>query len=234
MGGGGLGEVSPDGKWYWDGHSWLSTVSPDGKFRWDGTSWVPVSARPAAAGSWVAAHPLRVAAIGGGALAAFLIIAMIIGAAVSAGSTPSGRTQLVTAQLQTPTPSNDSSPTPTVAQLASPSPTPSPSPRPSPSASPSPSLTPVAAAPAPPPPAPPPAQNTCGAPSNPWGYNFCGGNLIYSPPGSFCQYFNCIPSFWKSTNGYVDECKDGTYSHSGGRQGACSYHGGEWRPLYGP
>jgi len=56
--------------------------------------------------------------------------------------------------------------------------------------------------------------------------------LIYSPPANFCSYFNCIKSFWTSTKGYVDECVDGTYSHSGGRQGACSYHGGELRPLY--
>jgi hypothetical protein len=74
--------------------------------------------------------------------------------------------------------------------------------------------------------------NTCGAPANPWGYNFCVGGLIYSPPSDFCSYFNCIPSFWTSTKGYVDECNDGTYSHSGGRSGACSYHGGERRPLY--
>src|SRR5207253_5811985 len=54
----------------------------------------------------------------------------------------------------------------------------------------------------------PPTQrpaNLCGAPSNPWGYNFCGGSLIYSPPSNFCDYFNCIPSFWESTKGYVDE-----------------------------
>jgi hypothetical protein len=80
----------------------------------------------------------------------------------------------------------------------------------------------------------PPAANTCGAPSNPWGYNFCGGNYIYSPPGTFCSYFSCIPSFWKSTNGYVEQCVDGMFSHSGGRQGSCSYHGGNQRPLYGP
>jgi hypothetical protein len=79
----------------------------------------------------------------------------------------------------------------------------------------------------------PPATNTCGAPSNPWGYNFCGGNYIYSPPGSFCSYFSCIPSFWKSTNGYVEQCADGMYSHSGGRSGSCSYHGGNKQPLYG-
>jgi hypothetical protein len=35
----------------------------------------------------------------------------------------------------------------------------------------------------------------------------------------FCSYFNCIPSFWQSTNGYGEECHDGTYSHSGGRSG---------------
>jgi hypothetical protein len=78
-----------------------------------------------------------------------------------------------------------------------------------------------------------PPANTCGAPSNPWGYNFCGGSLIYSPPSTFCDYFTtCIPSFWESTKGYVEECSDGTYSHSGGRSGSCSDHGGNRRPLY--
>jgi len=74
----------------------------------------------------------------------------------------------------------------------------------------------------------------CGAPANPWDYNFCVGNVIYSPPSNFCSYFNCIASFWISTNGYVAECIDGTYSHSGGVQGACSSHGGVWRALLGP
>lgn len=78
---------------------------------------------------------------------------------------------------------------------------------------------------------PPPAFNYCGAPANPWHYNFCAGNVIYSPPSNFCSYFPCIPSFWKSTNGYAEECVDGMYSHSGGRSGACSYHNGELRPL---
>ena len=102
---------------------------------------------------------------------------------------------------------------------------------------PSPASSPVAppAAPQPPaPPPPPPAQNTCGAPANPWGYNFCGGNLIFTPPSNFCGYFACIKSFWTYTNGYVDQCNDGLYSHSGGVRGACSYHGGERRPLYSP
>lgn len=81
------------------------------------------------------------------------------------------------------------------------------------------------------PPPPPPAFNYCGAPANPWHYNFCGGSVITAVPSSFCSYFPCIPSFWKSTNGYAEECVDGKYSHSGGRAGACSYHDGELRPV---
>src|SRR5438874_2691578 len=34
----------------------------------------------------------------------------------------------------------------------------------------------------------PPAPVTCGAPANPWGYNFCGGGkYIYGPPNIFCS-----------------------------------------------
>jgi len=87
------------------------------------------------------------------------------------------------------------------------------------------------APPPPPPPPPPPQAATCGAPANPDGYNFCGrGGLIYNFPADFCNYFNCIPNYPNGT-GYVDECSDGTYSHSGGRPGACSHHGGETRPV---
>ena len=117
------------------------------------------------------------------------------------------------------------------------SPTPTRAPTPVPTVAPTPQPTPKPATPAPVPatPAPaPPAANTCGAPSNPWGYNFCGGNYINSPPASFCSYFNCIASFWKSTNGYVEQCADSMFSHSGGRQGSCSSHGGNRQPLYGP
>lgn len=31
-----------------------------------------------------------------------------------------------------------------------------------------------------------------------------------------------------------EECQDQTYSHSGGRSGSCSYHGGNWRALLQP
>jgi hypothetical protein len=94
-----------------------------------------------------------------------------------------------------------------------------------------PTARPTAAPTAQPTPRPTAAPNTCGAPANPFGYDFCGGGVIASPPSNFCDYFNCIPSFWNSTNGYVEECADATYSHSGGRSGSCSSHGGNRRPL---
>jgi hypothetical protein len=43
---------------------------------------------------------------------------------------------------------------------------------------------------------------------------------------SFCQTHSCIPNFYNG-NGYVVQCADGMWSHSGGEPGACSYHGGE-------
>ena len=84
--------------------------------------------------------------------------------------------------------------------------------------------------------APAPAPSTtCGAPANPWGYNFCGnGTRVRTPDPSLCSYFQCIPSFWKQTNEYVAQCRDGLLSHSGGVSGACSGHHGEAQPLYGP
>jgi len=148
-----------------------------------------------------------------------------IGGAVSAVTSPSAAT--------TDVPTVEPSSAPTASATAPPTEPPTAPPTAAPTAPPTPRPTPVPT----PPPTPPPTQpppNTCGAPANPWGYNFCAGNAIYSPPLNFCDYFNCIPSFWKSTNGYVEECADATYSHSGGRSGACSSHGGELQELYGP
>ena len=102
---------------------------------------------------------------------------------------------------------------------------------PAPAAPAAPSPVPAAAPPSTPAPA---ASSSCGAPANPWGYNYCGGNRIYSPPSNLCSYFSCIPSFWNQTNGYVVQCRDGLLSHSGGVRGSCSSHQGESRPLYGP
>jgi len=55
--------------------------------------------------------------------------------------------------------------------------------------------------------------------------------LIHSPDSNVCDYFNCIDNF-SNGKGYMVECNDGTYSMSGGRSGACSYHKGEERPVY--
>ncbi len=185
--------------------------SPDRRYWWNGQKWVP--ALPTA--MWI---------VPGGFLAALLLVVV-----------------LWTTSLNTPPGSNnpggsvaDVQSSPSDLSAASPAVTPSTAPRISPSPlPPSPKATPrtVRATPRTVPPAAPP--NTCGAPANPFGYDFCPpASVIYSPPSSFCGYFNCIPSFWDSTKGYVEECHDGTYSHSGGRPGACSYHGGELRPLY--
>ncbi|HEX2680885.1 MAG TPA: hypothetical protein VHQ03_06290 [Candidatus Dormibacteraeota bacterium] len=110
---------------------------------------------------------------------------------------------------------NSASPQPPAIPTPSPSPTPTPSPSP------------------PPAPSPPAAVNLCGAPANPWNYNFCGGNHITSPDPAICQYFACIASFWNGT-GYVVQCVDGKLSKSGGHSGVCSQHGGYLRDLYSP
>jgi hypothetical protein len=75
--------------------------------------------------------------------------------------------------------------------------------------------------------------HVCGDPLNPWCYSVTsGGSVIYNPPGTLCNFLNCISSFWSYTNGYVEQCANGEFSHSGGVQGSCSQQGGNWRPLY--
>jgi hypothetical protein len=108
--------------------------------------------------------------------------------------------------------------------------TPTPSPAPVAPAQPVPAATSTPVAP----PAASTTASTCGAPSNPWGYTFCGGSPVTVPPANFCSVFTCIQSFWDSTNGYVVQCQDGMFSHAGGRQGACSRNGGPARTLYSP
>lgn len=120
-----------------------------------------------------------------------------------------------------PTPIAEATPSPTPIPTATPSPTPTPTPTRAPTTAPIPMATHSPAA----------AKDLCGAASNPWGYNFCGGSTISEPPDAFCQYFSCIGKFWKG-QGYVIECSDGMYSRSGGIQGSCSSHGGNLRPLY--
>jgi hypothetical protein len=87
--------------------------------------------------------------------------------------------------------------------------------------------------PLPPTPVPPTPKPCTTLNCNPWGYSFSGTTLTYNPPSAFCSYFACIANFWNG-NGYVVECADERYSKSGGIQGACSQHGGVFRPLYAP
>jgi len=79
---------------------------------------------------------------------------------------------------------------------------------------------------------PAPTQPPTGTNGNPWGYSFAPGNLIYSPAAGFCSYFGCVSTFWTATRGYVVECANGLYSHSGGVRGACSRDGGPSAILY--
>jgi hypothetical protein len=44
--------------------------------------------------------------------------------------------------------------------------------------------------------------------------------------GDFCTTHSCIGD-WTNPSGYIVQCADGTWSHSGGVSGACSWHGGE-------
>ncbi len=154
------------------------------------------------------------------AVAAVCALCVMVGSAAcgspetgrAPGSTPSSA--ITVASPPTPTASPTTVTTPTSAPTAAPTATAAPPP---------PTSAPVAAA--------PPPRNLCGAPSNPWGYNFCGGATISSPPADFCSYFACIKNF-PYGRGYVEECSDGMYSKSGGISGSCSYHGGNLRPLY--
>jgi hypothetical protein len=172
----------------------------------------------------------------GGLSAALSIIGLCVAFAVTGcgnTGTPTAADQQVTTQ-STPTPSDLALDSPsaavvTTAPATSAAPTSAPA---KPPAAPAPST--HAAAPA-------PARTTaaavtkpslCGAPSNPFGYNFCGrGGYINSPAGTVCSYFDCIANFYNG-RGYMVECNDGTYSMSGGIRGACSYHGGVRRPVY--
>jgi hypothetical protein len=81
------------------------------------------------------------------------------------------------------------------------------------------------------------ATPTQGVNGNPYGYDFnpTNGNEIYDEiPGDFCHYFKCTSDFWSNRplGGYVVECQDGYFSHTGGTKYACQNDGGVKRILY--
>lgn len=52
------------------------------------------------------------------------------------------------------------------------------------------------------------------------------GSYAHAGDAAFCSNHQCISNF-PNGNGYVVQCADSTWSHSGGLSGACSDHGGE-------
>jgi hypothetical protein len=170
----------------------------------------------------------------GGLSAAVSILGLCVAFAVTGCGSVGGTGAPVAAEQQATT---QSIPTPEVSAFDSPSAV-------EVTTAPATSAAPTSAVPKPPAPSthsavPAPARTTaaakpslCGAPQNPFGYNFCGrGGYIHSPAGTVCSYFHCIASFGKG-RGYMVECHDATYSMSGGISGACSDHHGVLQPVY--
>ena len=158
-------------------------------------------------------------------LAALLLLGLAAcGEATGTGSTTSSSSPLAVGGGDTGTSSSSTTTAPTAAPTAAPTPPPTATPAPTPTPTPVPTQPPPTAA---------PVADTCGAPQNPWGYGFCSGSTISNPPGNFCSYFSCISNFWNG-RGYVEQCKDGMFSKSGGISGSCSYHGGNRQALLQP
>ena len=52
------------------------------------------------------------------------------------------------------------------------------------------------------------------------------GSYSHSTDAQFCSTHRCI-AYFPHGRGFIVQCVDDEWSHSGGIQGACSYHGGE-------
>ncbi|MEU3452837.1 hypothetical protein ABZ671_04435 [Micromonospora sp. NPDC006766] len=77
----------------------------------------------------------------------------------------------------------------------------------------------------------PVAESRCGAPDNPYGYDFCGGQRIRTPDRGVCDWFDCVPDFW-SGRGWLVQCHDGTVSLTGGQRDSCTGHRGFRRTVW--
>ncbi|MET7965411.1 hypothetical protein [Micromonospora sp. NPDC005305] len=77
----------------------------------------------------------------------------------------------------------------------------------------------------------PAAERRCGAPANPYGYDFCGGTRIRKPARGVCDSFDCVPGFW-SGRGWLVQCRDGTVSLTGGRRDSCADNQGYHRTFW--
>lgn len=160
--------------------------------------------------------------LGLGCSTLLLILAMCVCSSVAANTgsrtgTPVADAQPTAARTPPPTIAPTTIPTSAVKQTA-----PTPIPTKAPTLRPAPTQPPVAQ----------PTAAPTGVNGNPWGYNFVPGNEITNPPATFCSYFSCVTTFWTKINGYVAECGNGEYTHSGGVSGACSRDGGVAQALY--
>ncbi|MGK5520367.1 hypothetical protein ACSNN9_13530 [Micromonospora sp. URMC 107] len=77
----------------------------------------------------------------------------------------------------------------------------------------------------------PAREPRCGAPANPMGYDFCGGDRVRRPAVEICDWFDCTPEFWAG-RGYLVQCGDGSVSLTGGRRDACAAHDGVRRTVW--
>ncbi|SCL20154.1 hypothetical protein GA0070624_1929 [Micromonospora rhizosphaerae] len=77
----------------------------------------------------------------------------------------------------------------------------------------------------------PVGERRCGAPVNPFGYDYCGGSRIREPAKRICDYFHCGAGFW-SGRGYLVQCRDGVVSLTGGQPEACAGHEGVRRTVW--
>jgi hypothetical protein len=145
-----------------------------------------------------------------------------------ANANPSSKPETASTQI---TPTVQVTPTHQIAVLSKPTPSPTAIPTPAPIQQ-QPTPTPVPAQQSAP--TQPPVPTCSGTTINGTCYNTDpnGGTLVYSPPASFCSYFTCVSTFWKDTNGYVAECANAKYTHSGGVSGACSRDGGVIAKVY--
>jgi hypothetical protein len=180
--------------------------------------WVKVASRPAAAGALL----LGVAVVGAGSALA---------TAARAPAPPRGTAKPAAQAPAAPVIPLGEGPTTEVPFTTALPPTTSPSPTPT-STAPATTTPPTTSPPPSPRPTPKPSP-LCGAPTNPYGYNFCGrGGLVYSPPAAVCSYFDCVSGFPDGT-GYLEECRDHSYSLTGGQPDSCAKHGGSRRTVYG-
>ncbi len=167
-----------------------------------------------------------VARLGIGCLSLLLVGSFCMcSATVGAASQPPAQSTPV-AHIAATTISAKLKPTPTAKPTPRPKPTPKPTPVP-------PTPTPIPPTPTPVPTQPPaPACSGTQVDGTCYSTDPAGGSLVYSPAADFCDYVACVSTFWVDTRGYVVECNNGEYSHSGGISGACSRDGGVAAAVY--